>query len=128
MFPFAVVRFIRLGGSKGKGFFKNCFASYLRKVPWPQSLYSQTDQQHIFEVRFSFIFKLKKKYKQIINLFSLYSYRFVYETEHFNGVGELLEILGSIINGFALPLKVEHKQFLVKVCIVFFLYFTEKEV
>lgn len=47
---------------------------------------------------------------------SLYCYfRFVYETEHFNGVGELLEILGSIINGFALPLKVEHKQFLVKV-------------
>lgn len=44
-----------------------------------------------------------------------YYFRFVYETEHFNGVGELLEILGSIINGFALPLKVEHKQFLVKV-------------
>nr|XP_024218201.1 serine/threonine-protein phosphatase 2A 56 kDa regulatory subunit epsilon isoform-like [Halyomorpha halys] len=44
-------------------------------------------------------------------------FRFVYETEHFNGVGELLEILGSIINGFALPLKAEHKQFLVKVLI-----------
>lgn len=43
--------------------------------------------------------------------------RFIYETEHFNGVGELLEILGSIINGFALPLKAEHKQFLVKVLI-----------
>jgi len=43
--------------------------------------------------------------------------RFVYETEHFNGVGELLEILGSIINGFALPLKAEHKQFLLKVLI-----------
>ncbi|KAG0714285.1 Serine/threonine-protein phosphatase 2A regulatory subunit pptr-1 [Chionoecetes opilio] len=42
---------------------------------------------------------------------------FVYETEHFNGVGELLEILGSIINGFALPLKAEHKQFLIKVLI-----------
>ncbi|UYV78783.1 PPP2R5B [Cordylochernes scorpioides] len=41
--------------------------------------------------------------------------RFIYETEHLNGVGELLEILGSIINGFALPLKAEHKQFLVKV-------------
>lgn len=74
--------------------------------------------------------------KQINNIFL----RFVYETEHFNGVGELLEILGrfvstlvpfvvfaspnsslhvcdcfSIINGFALPLKTEHKQFLVKV-------------
>lgn len=51
--------------------------------------------------------------KQINNIFL----RFIYETEHFNGVGELLEILGSIINGFALPLKSEHKSFLVKVLI-----------
>ena len=41
----------------------------------------------------------------------------VYETEHFNGVAELLEILGSIINGFAFPLKDEHKQFLIRVLI-----------
>ena len=33
----------------------------------------------------------------------------------FTGVAELLEILGSIINGFALPLKEEHKKFLLKV-------------
>lgn len=51
--------------------------------------------------------------KQINNIFL----RFIYETESFNGVGELLEILGSIINGFALPLKSEHKQFLIKVLI-----------
>ena len=43
--------------------------------------------------------------KAINNVF----YRFVFETEHHNGVAELLEILGSIINGFALPLKDEHK-------------------
>lgn len=41
-------------------------------------------------------------------------YRFVYETEKHNGIAELLEILGSIINGFALPLKEEHKQFLAR--------------
>lgn len=41
--------------------------------------------------------------------------RFIYETEHHNGIGELLEILGSIINGFALPLKEEHKVFLLRV-------------
>ncbi|NXO37477.1 2A5G phosphatase, partial [Locustella ochotensis] len=40
---------------------------------------------------------------------------FIYETEHHNGIAELLEILGSIINGFALPLKEEHKIFLLKV-------------
>ncbi|XP_028396269.1 serine/threonine-protein phosphatase 2A 56 kDa regulatory subunit gamma isoform-like isoform X2 [Dendronephthya gigantea] len=46
--------------------------------------------------------------KQINNIF----YRFIYETEHHSGIAELLEILGSIINGFALPLKEEHKLFL----------------
>lgn len=43
--------------------------------------------------------------KAINNVF----YRFVFETERHNGIAELLEILGSIINGFALPLKEEHK-------------------
>ncbi|KRZ61030.1 Serine/threonine-protein phosphatase 2A 56 kDa regulatory subunit delta isoform, partial [Trichinella nativa] len=49
--------------------------------------------------------------KQINNIF----YGFIYETEHYNGIAELLEILGSIINGFALPLKEEHKIFLLRV-------------
>lgn len=39
-------------------------------------------------------------------------YRFIYETGRHNGVAELLEILGSIINGFAIPLKREHLLFL----------------
>eukprot|EP01006_Ploeotia_vitrea_P045763 TRINITY_DN66967_c13_g1_i1.p1 TRINITY_DN66967_c13_g1~~TRINITY_DN66967_c13_g1_i1.p1 ORF type:complete len:542 (+),score=336.55 TRINITY_DN66967_c13_g1_i1:164-1789(+) len=41
----------------------------------------------------------------------------IYETDRHNGVAELLEILGSIINGFALPLKKEHKAFLRRVLI-----------
>ncbi|CAD5312607.1 unnamed protein product [Arabidopsis thaliana] len=48
--------------------------------------------------------------KSINNIF----YRFVFETEKHNGIAEFLEILGSIINGFALPLKDEHKVFLVR--------------
>ncbi|PSS04616.1 Serine/threonine protein like [Actinidia chinensis var. chinensis] len=44
-------------------------------------------------------------------------YRFIYETERHSGIGELLEILGSIINGFALPMKEEHKLFLVRALI-----------
>ncbi|GMF58635.1 unnamed protein product [[Candida] boidinii] len=47
--------------------------------------------------------------KSIANVFLT----FVYDTERFNGISELLEILGSIINGFALPLKEEHKIFLI---------------
>jgi serine/threonine-protein phosphatase 2A regulatory subunit B' len=46
--------------------------------------------------------------KNISNVF----YTFVYETGRHNGIGELLEILGSIINGFAIPLKKEHLTFL----------------
>ncbi|XP_022929702.1 serine/threonine protein phosphatase 2A 57 kDa regulatory subunit B' kappa isoform-like [Cucurbita moschata] len=51
--------------------------------------------------------------KSINNIF----YRFVTETERHNGIAELLEIFGSIISGFALPLKEEHKIFLWRVLI-----------
>ncbi|SGY75033.1 BQ5605_C005g03396 [Microbotryum silenes-dioicae] len=44
-------------------------------------------------------------------------FQFIFETERHNGIAELLEILGSIINGFALPLKEEHKTFLTRVLI-----------
>ena len=39
---------------------------------------------------------------------------FAFETGKFNGISEILEILGSIINGFSVPLKEEHKEFLTK--------------
>merc|ERR1719499_1629274 len=52
--------------------------------------------------------------KQINNVF--YVLIFAAGALH-NGVSELLEILGSIINGFALPLKKEHKRFLRNVLI-----------
>ncbi|KAF4373127.1 hypothetical protein CsatB_008473 [Cannabis sativa] len=51
--------------------------------------------------------------KSINNVF----YRFVFETEKHNGIAEVLEIYGSIISGFALPLKEEHKIFLRRVLI-----------
>ncbi|KAI7891549.1 phosphatase 2A regulatory B subunit-domain-containing protein [Mucor mucedo] len=51
--------------------------------------------------------------RSINNIF----FQFIYETERHNGIAELLEILGSIINGFALPLKEEHKSFLRRVLI-----------
>ena len=44
-------------------------------------------------------------------------FRYIYETGQHNGIGELLEILGSIINGFAIPLKKEHLEFLEKALI-----------
>ncbi|RWV94152.1 hypothetical protein GW17_00043334 [Ensete ventricosum] len=51
--------------------------------------------------------------KAINNIF----YLFIFETEKHNGIAELLEILGSVISGFALPLKEEHKLFLVRALI-----------
>lgn len=71
--------------------------------------------------------------RAISNIF----FQYIYETDRFNGIAELLEIMGryvikggygkiqdanspfsiSIINGFALPLKQEHKTFLFRVLI-----------
>ncbi|ONK64312.1 uncharacterized protein A4U43_C07F24380 [Asparagus officinalis] len=42
---------------------------------------------------------------------------FVFEADRHCGIGELLEICGSIINGFTTPLKEEHKVFLMRVLI-----------
>jgi serine/threonine-protein phosphatase 2A regulatory subunit B' len=51
--------------------------------------------------------------RSINNIF----FQYIYEDEKHNGIAELLEILGSIINGFALPLKEEHKIFLIRALI-----------
>lgn len=51
--------------------------------------------------------------KSINNIF----YRFVSESERHNGIAELLEVYGSVISGFALPLKEEHKIFLWRVLV-----------
>lgn len=40
---------------------------------------------------------------------------FVYEAEQFNGIGELLEIFGSIVSGYQTPLKEEHIENLQRV-------------
>lgn len=49
--------------------------------------------------------------RQITYIFS----SFIEDSEYHNGISDLLEILGSVINGFVLPLKEEHKLFLLKV-------------
>ncbi|XP_072959798.1 serine/threonine protein phosphatase 2A 57 kDa regulatory subunit B' kappa isoform-like [Typha angustifolia] len=51
--------------------------------------------------------------KAVSNIF----YRFLFETERHNGIAELLEVFGSVISGFAQPLKEEHKIFLWKALI-----------
>jgi len=45
---------------------------------------------------------------EIENIF----HTFCYENQYHNGIAELLEILGSIINGYGVPLREEHKDFL----------------
>lgn len=51
--------------------------------------------------------------KEIANTF----YEYIYETSNHYGVAELLEILGSIVNGFACPIKHEHVVLLEKALI-----------
>ncbi|CAL9768234.1 unnamed protein product [Musa acuminata subsp. burmannicoides] len=49
--------------------------------------------------------------KAVSNIF----YRFVFETDRHNGIVEILEVFGSVISGFAQPLKEEHKLLLWRV-------------
>lgn len=53
---------------------------------------------------------------QISNIFLAFIYdNPINQAEHHNGIADLLEILSSIISGFVLPLKEEHKSFLLRV-------------
>ncbi|KAJ9178774.1 hypothetical protein P3X46_010631 [Hevea brasiliensis] len=71
---------------------------------------------------------LKNVYHRIYSRFTFYRsfmrksmneafLHYIFETEKHCGIGELLEIWGSIINGFTVPLKEEHKLFLMRVLI-----------
>lgn len=44
-------------------------------------------------------------------------YRYIYDRKSSNGIAEFLDIFSSIIHGFALPIKVEHQEFLKNVLI-----------
>ena len=37
--------------------------------------------------------------------------RLIHETDQFNGAGELLDIMASVISGYAVPLRAEHVTF-----------------
>ncbi|KAF5443756.1 hypothetical protein F2P56_036290 [Juglans regia] len=66
---------------------------------------------HRIYLRFTFYRSFMRK--SMNNVFLHY----IFETERHCGVGELLEIWGTIINGFTVPLKEEHKLFLMRVLI-----------
>jgi len=44
-------------------------------------------------------------------------YRYIYHSKSSNGIAEFLDIFSSIIHGFALPIKIEHQEFLKNVLI-----------
>ncbi|XP_041012975.1 serine/threonine protein phosphatase 2A 57 kDa regulatory subunit B' beta isoform-like [Juglans microcarpa x Juglans regia] len=66
---------------------------------------------HRIYLRFTFYRSFMRKSMNDVFL------HFIFETERHFGIGELLEIWGSIINGFTVPLKEEHKLFLMRVLI-----------
>lgn len=54
--------------------------------------------------------KLTNRRVTIRKLINYVFYEFLYERKEHNGIAELLEILASIINGFTIPIRSEHKQ------------------
>ncbi|MBZ3875349.1 Serine/threonine-protein phosphatase 2A 56 kDa regulatory subunit gamma isoform [Sciurus carolinensis] len=93
--------------------------SYKIKVPAPQPIVKKDKRQNSSRFSASNNRELQKppSFNDVpsANQEKLFTLKFIYETEHQNGIAELLEILGSIINRFASPLKKECKIFLLKV-------------
>jgi serine/threonine-protein phosphatase 2A regulatory subunit B' len=66
---------------------------------------------HRIYLRFTFYRSFMRKSMNDVFL------HYIFDTDRHCGIGELLEIWGSIINGFTVPLKEEHKLFLMRVLI-----------
>ncbi|KAH8851162.1 Serine/threonine-protein phosphatase 2A 56 kDa regulatory subunit delta isoform [Schistosoma japonicum] len=88
-------------------FFKNLLELFKSEDPRERELVKM-----ILHRAYGKLVALRPFIRRMINNIFL---RFVYEEESHSGIAELLEILGSIINGFQTPLKEEHKQFLRRV-------------
>ncbi|RHY87857.1 hypothetical protein DYB37_004335 [Aphanomyces astaci] len=94
-----------------------CYDILVRAIEYIDQLDKQV-RKDFFTPRFTVLHRLYYKLtqrralirKEIANVF----YEYVYESSNYYGVTELLEILGSIINGFACPIKEEHVVLLVK--------------
>ncbi len=64
-----------------------------------------------------FAIQLVHRRKLIRRVINETFYMLIYEEPKFNGAAELLDILASVISGFAVPLRPEHVEFFNKVII-----------
>ena len=46
---------------------------------------------------------------------SNYLLEFLYESDSYRGIPQIMQILGSIVSGYSVPLKAEHKVLLIKI-------------
>ncbi|XP_015576052.1 serine/threonine protein phosphatase 2A 57 kDa regulatory subunit B' beta isoform [Ricinus communis] len=84
---------------------------YLFQSEDPRERESLKNAYHRIYSRFTFYRSFMRKSMNDVFL------HYVFESEKHCGIGELLEIWGSIINGFTVPLKEEHKLFLMRVLV-----------
>ncbi|PKA61110.1 Serine/threonine protein phosphatase 2A 59 kDa regulatory subunit B' gamma isoform [Apostasia shenzhenica] len=66
-----------------------------------------------YQVYWKFVVRRGFMRKAIKNLL----YEFMYETQKHNGIAEILELLGSIISGFEVPLRKEHNLLFIRVLV-----------
>ncbi|KAK8840539.1 hypothetical protein M9Y10_030747 [Tritrichomonas musculus] len=94
--------------------FLRCFtAKFIHRI---LALFNSADQRErnylkmvLFKIYLKFATVRLTIRQAIQHLFHTYTY----EIHYFSGITELLEIMYSIINGFNVPLKEEHKNFLI---------------
>lgn len=70
----------------------------------------QREREYLKTVTHRIYGKLTNRRVTIRRTINYVFYQFLYENHNHHGIAELLEILASIINGFTVPIRPEHKQ------------------
>ena len=87
---------------------------YLKNIL--HKLYAKVSKDTLLDNQICY-FQLVPRRKMIRKAMNECFYTLIHETHKFNGAAELLDILASIISGFAVPLREEHVIFFKNVII-----------
>lgn len=98
--------------NRAKTYIDNKFASSLLNLFESEDPRERDYLKNILHGIYARFLKLRSHIRRQMNNIFL---TFLEDFEYHNGIADLLEVLGSIIKGFVVPLKDEHKTFLLRV-------------
>jgi len=92
---------------------QNVISDFFQQMHHPDERIRESLKTVLHQIYTNFIVHRGYIRREISN----YLLEFLYESDSYRGIPQIMQILGSIVSGFSVPLKAEHKVLLIKILI-----------